>query len=338
VPPSAAPPAASSDQNSQDGGFAADGIAVSSPVVAPARPRRAANHEPRPYDFRRPSKLNRGHVRTLHIAYETFARQFTTILTSTVRTFSLVDLAGVEQLSYVDYVESLANPSFIVLASIDPLPGTAILQLPHRTAMLCVDRLLGGPGADQQPERLLTAIENQLLRSLAQRVVHEMRYAFDGITSLVPQVMGMESNPQFMQAAAPSDIFVVASFRVSVGEQEDAATLAMPFAGLYPVLEAAAGPKRGERHGDAAHSAAALHALLRDVPVDVSVEFKPVALTSEQILSLAVGDVLALRHATNLPLQVTSGGVTFAYAVPGSTGKRVACRVVEPPQTQERAE
>jgi flagellar motor switch protein FliM len=311
---------------------------VSSPVVAPARPRRTANHEPRAYDFRRPSKLNRGHVRTLHIAYETFARQFTTILTSTVRTFSLVELAGVEQLSYVDYVESLQNPSFIVLASIEPLPGTAVLQLPHRTSMLCVDRLLGGPGADEQPERLLTAIETQLLRSLAQRVVHEMRYAFDGITSLVPEVIGMESNPQFMQAAAPSDIFVVASFRVSVGEQEDAATLAMPFGGLYPVLEAAAGPKRGDRHGDAAHSAAALQVLLRDVPVDVSVEFKPVALTSEQILSLAVGDVLTLRHATNLPLRVTSGGVTFAYAVPGSTGKRVACRVVEPPQPQERAE
>lgn len=313
----------------------ADEVAVSSSSTAPAHPRRSGNHEPRVYDFRRPSKLNRGHVRTLHIAYETFARQFTTILTSTVRTFSLVDLGGVEQLSYVDYVESLPSPSFIVLCSIEPLPGTAVLQLPQHTAMLCVDRLLGGPGADEQPERLFTAIETQLLRSLAQRVVHEMRYAFDGIASLAPEVIGVESNPQFMQAAAPSDIFVVASFQVAVGEQEDTATLAMPFAGLYPVLEAAAGPKRGDRQGAALRSATALQALLRDIPVDVAVEFNPISLTSEQIIGLAVGDVLTLRHATNHPLQVTSGGVTFAYAVPGSTGKRVACRVVEPPQSTE---
>lgn len=307
-------------------------------AALPTHPRRTGHHEPRTYDFRRPSKLNRSHVRTLHIAYETFARQFATILTGTVRTFSLVDLTGVEQLSYVDYVEALPNPSFIVLASIDPLPGVAVLQLPQRTAMLCVDRLLGGPGTGEQPERLLTDIETQLLQSLAQRVVHELRYAFDGISALSPAVIGMESNPQFMQAAAPSDIFVVASFRVSVGEQEDTATLAMPFAGLYPVLEAVAVSKRSDRHGDGAHSAVALQALLGDVPVDVSVRFEPVTLTSEQILGLAAGDVLTLRHATNVPLRVTSGGVTFAYAVPGTTGKRVACRIVEAPHPHERTE
>jgi flagellar motor switch protein FliM len=249
-----------------------------------------------------------------------------------------VDLTGVEQLSYADYVESLPGPSFIVLTSIDPLPGTAVLQLPHHIAMLCVDRLLGGPGADEQPERLFTAIETQLLRSVAQRVLHELRYAFAGISPLSPEVVGVESNPQFMQAAAPSDIFVVATFHVTVGKQEDVATLAMPFAGLYPVLDAASTPKRGDRQGDAVHSATALQALLRDVPVDVSVEFTPVTLTSEQVVGLAVGDVLGLRHATNLPLHITSGGVTFAYAVPGSNGKRVACRVVEPPQTHECAE
>ena len=33
-----------------------------------------------PYDFRRPNKFNREHQRALQIASETFARQFTTVL------------------------------------------------------------------------------------------------------------------------------------------------------------------------------------------------------------------------------------------------------------------
>jgi flagellar motor switch protein FliM len=301
-----------------------------------ARPARATN-EPKLYDFRRPSKLNRGHVRKLHMTYETFCRQFTTVLTSTVRVFSLVELIAVEQMSYVDYVESLPSPSFLVLTSIDPLPGTALLQIPHKTVMLCVDRLLGGPGTPEQPERLFTEIETQLMRSLAQRVLHELRYAFDGMVSLSPEVIGVEANPQFAQAAAPSDVFVVASFEMNVGNQEGAATFAMPFTGLYPVLEAAAGPKRSDRRDAVARSAAALQARLNDVPVDVAVEFSRVALTPQQILSLSVGDVLPLQHRTNAPLHVTSGGMTFAYGVPGSTGKHVACRIVENPEAQEGA-
>jgi flagellar motor switch protein FliM len=310
---------------------------IAAPAVAAHTGPRAArsSNEPKLYDFRRPSKLNRGHVRTLHMTYETFARQFTTILTSTVRVFSLVELVAVEQVSYADYIESLPSPSFLVLTSIDPLPGTALLQIPHKTAMLCIDRLLGGPGSPEQPERLLTDIETQLMRSLAQRIVHELRYAFDGMVALSPEVVGVEANPQFAQAAAPSDVFVVASFEMSVGNQEGAATFAMPFTSLYPVLEAAASPKRGDRREMAARSAAALQARLSDVPVDVAVEFSRVALTPREILSLAVGDVLPLRQPTNFPLQVTSGGVTFAYGVPGSTGKQVACRIVENPESQE---
>jgi flagellar motor switch protein FliM len=303
--------------------------------VSHARQRQRSSREPKLYDFRRPSKLNRGHVRKLHIIYETFARQFTTILTSTVRVFSLVELIAVEQLPYADYIEQLPVPSFLVLTSVDPLPGTAILQIPHQTTMLCVDRLLGGPGSPSQPERLLTDIETQLMRSLAQRIVHELRYAFDGVVPLAPEVVGVEANPQFAQAAAPSDVFVVASFQMNVGTQEGAATLAMPFAGLYPVLEAASSSKRGDRRDVIMRSQAALQARLRDVPVDVAVEFSKVALTPSQILGLAPGDVLPLHQRTNEPLRVTSGGVTFAYAVPGSTGRHVACRIVEPPAPEE---
>jgi len=323
---------------------AADGWLVTSSSIAdstdaPRAGGRSHGHrsssEPKAYDFRRPSKLNRGHVRKLHMTYETFARQFTTILTSTVRVFSLVELIAVEQLSYVDYIESLPSPSFVVLTSIDPLPGTALLQIPHQTAMLCVDRLLGGPGSPQQPERLFTDIETQLMRALTERIVHELRYAFDGLVPLSPEVVGVEANPQFAQAAAPSEVFVVASFQMNVGTQEGAATFAMPFSGLYPVLEAAASPKRSDRREVAARSAAALQTLLSDVPVDVAVEFSKVALSPQQILSLSVGDVLPLNQATNEPLQVTSGGVTFGYGVPGSTGKHVACRIVESPESQE---
>jgi flagellar motor switch protein FliM len=291
--------------------------------------------EPRRYDFRRPSKLNREHVRSLQIAYETFSRQFTTILTSTLRVFSMVELIAVTQMAYGDYIDSLPSPSFMVLASIEPLAGTAILQIPHETAMLCIDRLLGGPGAETQPERAFTDIETGLMRVLSQRVMHELRYAFEGLAHIEPEVVGLESNPQFAQVTAASDAIVLASFEIRVGDQEGAATFAMPFTALYPVLEASSTSKRVDKRDGAVRSAAAMRLRLYEVPIDVAVQFSKVALNPQQILGLSVGDVLPLGQPTSYPLQVTAGGVTCAYAVPGSSGKNLACLIVEEPAKTE---
>lgn len=322
-------------RNAQTLPFPADrsGVTFTSTVAQATGPRtHARSREPKPYDFRRPNKLNRAHVRTLHIAYETFCRQFTTVLTSTLGVFSLVELVAVEQMSYVDYVESLPTPTFLALISLDPLQGTGILQLPLETAMLCVDRVLGGPGSAQQPTRLPTDVEAEIMKMVTRRAVQELRYAFEGLVQVSPDVIGIETNPQFAQAAVPSDIVVVASLEIKVGDQDGAATLMIPFIGLYPVLEAAASPKRGDRRDLLERSQAALRARLEDIEIEVAVQFPYVALTPHELLNLSVGDVLSLRHPTNAPLLITAEGIPFAYAVPGSNGRQAACLVVEPPQ------
>ncbi len=177
-------------------------------------------------------------MRALQIAYETFGRQFSTVLTSTLRVVSQVSLVSVQQMSYGEYVGSLMAPSFMALVTIPPLPGTGILQFNHETAMTCVDRLLGGPGTTAQPARAFTEIESDLMTSLSQRVAHEMRYAFEGLVRISPTVTGLEGNPQFAQVAAASDAVIVASYEMRVGHDEGVATLSLPFQALHPALEA----------------------------------------------------------------------------------------------------
>ena len=91
---------------------AAAPTAPSGPVTngTTGRTRRGA---PRTYDFRRPTKLSREHVRVLQIAQEAFARQATTILTTFLRAGARLELNGIEQFSYDDYVQTLPNPIFI---------------------------------------------------------------------------------------------------------------------------------------------------------------------------------------------------------------------------------
>jgi flagellar motor switch protein FliM len=291
----------------------------------------------RPYDFRRPTKLNRDHVRTLQIAYETFARQYATLLTSTLRVVGQVNLISIEQLTYDEYVGTLGTPTCMTVLALDPLPGKAILEFSMSSAMATVDHLLGGPGGNQ-PQRPMTEIELTLLRGFVERVVRDLAYALKSVAVVHPRIEKMEHNPQFAQTAAASDTVIVSSFEMSIGREECIATLCVPFVALFPLLEAANEAQLSERDQAAQQAAARMLARsMENVPVEVAVRFAPTALTPKDLVGIEVGDVLQLRHPTAAPLDVTVADLTFARAVPGNRGKRLACLVVEPFQEEKQA-
>ena len=70
---------------------------------------------------------------------------------------------------------------------------------------------------------------------------------------------------------------------------------------------------------------------LADVEVDVAVRFRPLRLPSSRLGDLAVGDVVPLGHRTTTPLAVTSAATTFASAVPGTSGAKLAVLIVPSP-------
>ncbi len=307
-----------------------------SSAASSAGGRRRRKSGPQPFDFRRPSKFSRDHARALQIVHETFARQFTTILSTTLRSVSQVSVNTVDHVSYDEYVRSSPELAFLALLNIDPLPGAGILQLPLDIAMAAIDRLLGGTGEGGQPARALTDIEAVLMRELVQRVLKELDYSFESLVKTSTSIVQLESNPQFAQVAAASDMVVVATYDVRIGSKESTASLCIPFAALQPVLENVSGKLFADRKGaDPEESARAVAARLTGVPVDVAVRFDAVTLTSTEILDLQLGDVLPLRHPVSSPLSVVAAGRTCAVAVPGSKGRRLAFMIVQPPNAED---
>jgi flagellar motor switch protein FliM len=279
------------------------------------------------YDFRRPNKFTREHVRALQIAHETFARQFTTVLSTTLRTLSHVQARGIGQLTYDEYIRDVANPTYLAILSLPPLAGAAIFHLPLPVVLTAVDRLLGGPGTGPSVNRALTEIEQSLVRDLLGRVLRELAYAFESLTALEPTVIHQESNPQFAQIGSPSDMVIVFVYDLRIGSQAGEATLCIPFSALQPVLDEVMGSSllAGRIEADAGSVRDALAGRMGSAPVTVSVSFPPVALALADIVDLRPGDVLPLDHRVDAPLEVSVGGVPRFAARPGRRGKRLAC-------------
>lgn len=299
--------------------------------------RRSKGTGPQPYDFRRPTKLSREHSRTLQIAYETFARQYTTLLTSSLRAVSQVSLLSIEQLSYDEYIATIGNPTLLTMVTLDPLPGIALLEIPVDTALACIDHLLGGSGG-AQPQRQLSEIETVLFRGLLDRILGEFRYSFDTVKAIDPKAGAIEYNPQFAQAAAPSDPMVVVSLEMKVGSQECVATMCLPLAAVMVALQKAddtVALTPAERFAKAL-SIRNITGELLGAKVQVVVRFGTTQMMPEHIVALQPGDVVTLDHPLNRPLTVSTAGITLAHAVPGNHGARLACLVVDSPREDAR--
>lgn len=295
-------------------------------MVGGTRASRRPRGEPKPYDFRRQSTLSREHVRTMQIVQETFARGFSTMLASQLRSVTHVSITSIEQHSYDEYVRDLPNPTLLTLLSLSPLSGAAILQLPLAVAFCAVELMMGGSGHVVQPARPLTELELQLVRGIIEQALPELRYAFEPVVVTDPKVVSQESNPQYAQIAAPTDMVIVVSYEVRIDTIVGVATLCIPFSSLQPHLDALSASSLfgGQSMVNLAESRERLKDHLDETPVTVSAQFRPVGMTARDIVRLEIGDVVLLSHPLDEPLTLLVGETPTFHARIGRRNRRLA--------------
>lgn len=282
--------------------------------------------------------ISREHLRVLEMAFETFARQWGTQLTTRLRTLVQVAFEGVRQQTYDEYVRPLGTPSAMVLFTADGTrAATGVAHFAVGTTMTWIDLMLGGGSSSMaQPERELTEIEQSLVSELMERSLADLSYAFSSVVSLAPAITAIQYNPQFVQAAAASDPVIVATFTVRLPGREDTASLMLP-AGL--LLSHLSDPGEADQRSldELAERAATREVMERSlttVPLDVSVRFASRNVSPFEIGDLKVGDVVRLPHPASRPLEVVAADTVFARAVAGTSGSRLACLVVSEEETR----
>ncbi len=275
------------------------------------------------YDFRRPTTLAREHSRALEVAFETFARQWGTQLTAKVRVKAQVTTHQVLMQTYDEYAASLPATTAMVLCRLEDYESQAVIQFPTSSALAWVGRMLGGNGSQPAPGRKFTQIEQALVKRLMEDALEDLRYSFGSLLPMALSFNSIQYNAQFAQAAAPSDLMVVATFTLRVGENTAEGTVALPAETVLPQLGATNPTTSPE------NAAELLRQQMAWVPVEVSVGLMPVTVRPEAILRLAVGDLIPLNHPERRPLEVRIAGQRIARAGLGRNGARLAAQIVD---------
>ena len=98
------------------------------------------------YDFARPSKFSKEHLRTLEIIFEHYGRLLSTNLPVYLRKNVQVEVMNSEAVTYSEFSNALSNPVLLGIVNFAPLQGNIIIEMASSLGYCIVDRMLGGRG------------------------------------------------------------------------------------------------------------------------------------------------------------------------------------------------
>lgn len=286
---------------------------------------------PEHYDFRRPSKFGREHVRSLEVAHEVFTRRFSSGVGAAMRAMLQLEPLSVDQVSYDDYIRSMPNPSVLTVVSLPPLPGAAIVEINVQLALVLVDRLLGGKGLPVESRRP-TELETYLLRELMGGALDAFRETMEPLLDVSPEIASLEFNPQLVQVAAPSDMVLLLSYRASIAQgrrAEGLLTICYPFPTLAPAMNRLVQHLWDEPSVslDGGDPYRAMRENLSEVPAELSIRLRDSEISTREVLSLQPGDVLRLDHPAGALVRGVVEGDDVVVGHLGRRGRKLAVQV-----------
>lgn len=292
----------------------------------------------KPYDFRRPDRFSKDHIRTLEMVHDSFARFMQASLSTYLRSIVDAKVTSVQQMTYEEFINTLSNPTSINIFTIEPLKGNAVLEVSGELMFAMIDRVLGGPGLVPKKVRDLSAIEIPVAERIVVRALDNLREAWQKVAPIVPKLEQVESNPHFVQIAAPSEIVALIAMDVKVREQVGRMHLCLPYVLLEPIvprLLAREWIASGQKGGPTTDSMVNLKRGLGETALKLTAVLGRARVSVRELLALKSGDLVRLDRGVHDELVLEVEGREKFMVRGGSLNKKKGVqitRVVTPPE------
>ncbi len=285
----------------------------------------------RVYDFKRPDKFSRDHLRGAQLLFDDFSRQLTSYFSGLLRMPVHAEVNSVDQVTYGEYAKGLTSPCCVGVVSWGQLPGNMLANLSLRVILPVLDRLCGGTGNSGTTGRVLTEIEVAMSRKLAQSMCDILSATLKEFNiDLVLSVMSLETNALFIeQAMAPNDMVLAVNVTIKLGNQSGLVEFCLPHVLLEPMLPALSANRWFSRQGGVPGKGTEnVKDAISLVEVPISCRLGKTSLSVDDVLSLGKGDILELDVAETGCVTLYVFGKPKFKAKVGLSGNRLAARIV----------
>jgi len=284
------------------------------------------------YDFKRPDKFSKEQIRTVSIMHETFARLTTTSLSAQLRYLAHVHVASVDQLTYEEFIRSIPNPTTLAIINMDPLKGSAVLEIDPSVTYAIIDRLFGGQGAGAKINRDLSEIEMSVVEGIIVRILGNMREAWSTVIDLRPGLGQIETNPQFAQMVPPTEMVVLVTLETKVGDVEGMMNFCIPYITIEPIVSKLSAQYMYStvRRGTTTENMQSLRERLNTVEIPVVAEIGSMQISVRDVLSLTDGDLIRLHGVSvDEEMVLRVGNEKKFMCRPGTVGSRMSVQITQ---------
>lgn len=281
------------------------------------------------YDFKRPAKFSKEHLRTLEIIYEHYGRLISTNLPVYLRKNIQVSVASSETVTFSEFTNALSNPVILGIVNFAPLPGNIIIDLSCNLGFAMIDRMLGGEGTPLEKNRDFSEIEMTIIEKIMIVCMQLMREPWKNVVDITPMMERIETNPQFAQVIAPSDMIAIVTLNMKIGDVEGMINICLPYFTLEGVMDklntkywySTMQEKNDENYEEYIES------LIRRVDVPVKAILGMSSVSVNDFVNLMPGDIIRLDKRVDNELSVYVGNIKKFTALPGSSKDNYAVRV-----------
>jgi len=194
------------------------------------------------YNFKRPDKFSKEQIRTISFIHEIFARLTADSLSAQLRSNVHIHVVSVDQLTYEEFTRSVPTPSTIAIFNMEPLKGSAIMEIDPAITFAIFDRLLGGTGEGWRFQHELTDIEVLIIEGITVRILGNLREAWTTVIDLQPRLGQIDTNPQFAQIVSPAEMVILVTIEAKVGDIEGMINICIPYLIVEPIIAKLSNP------------------------------------------------------------------------------------------------
>lgn len=283
------------------------------------------------YDFSRPAKFSKEHLRTLEIIFEHFGRLLSSNLPAYLRKNVQIEVMNSEAVTYSEFSNALSNPVLLGVVNMAPLNGTMIIEMATNIGYTIIDRVLGGLGEPLDKTRDFSEIELSILQRIFAIIINLLREPWENVVAIEPYLERIETNSQFAQIISPTEMIAIITINVNIGGVEGLMNVCLPYITLEDVMD-----KLNTKYWfstmqarDEQSYSEFIETAINKALIPVSAELGKSFITVKDFINLQVGDIIKLDHKVEDELDVYVGNIVKFKALPGLFDDNNAVKVTE---------
>ena len=273
----------------------------------------------RDYDPMTQRRVVRERLQALEIINERFARQFRMGVFNLLRRSPDITVESIDIQPYQEFARNMPVPTNLNLVHMKPLRGTALIVFSPSLVFIVVDNLFGGDGRfpTKVEGREFTYTEQRVIRRLLSLALDNYQEAWQAIYPLTMEYVRSEMQVKFTNiTTSPNDIVINTTFQVEISNLVGHFNICIPFSMIEPLRELLVNPPLENSQQEDCLWRENLVNEVQQSPLEITARLTELSITLRQMMSLQIGDVLAIDSpekiiatVDNVPVFTASHGI-----------------------------